>query len=206
MYQDAHLVLVNKPAGLLAVPARNPQNHDSVVARLKHQFDYLQPVHRLDMATSGLMLLALNPQARANLGRQFERRQVAKSYHAICYGIPKQPQFNIDLPLICDWPRRPRQKVSFEYGKAASTQVAVIGVEVIAGVACARLLLTPITGRSHQLRLHLAALGLPLLGCEFYAHQAAYNLSKRLLLHASALTFCHPHSGQCLQLCCCCPF
>ena len=202
LYEDEHLLAVTKPAGLLSVPGRHPANRDCLITRLQQDYPSARIVHRLDMATSGLMLIALNPESHRALSRLFEQRQIHKEYHAVVAGQVASHEGVIDLPLACDWPRRPRQHINFNHGKPAQTHYRRLDVTT----RQSRLLLTPYTGRSHQLRVHCASLGHPILGCEFYADDAARAASSRLLLHASALHLPHPVSGEELSLRCEPPF
>jgi len=189
LYQDQHIIVVNKPSGLLSVPGRLAGHKDSVMTRIQRDFPTAESVHRLDMATSGVMVAALTKAAERELKRQFREREPEKTYVARVWGQPDKEKGIIDLPLICDWPNRPKQKVCFESGKAAQTEYEVLEYE--AGNS-ARVQLTPITGRSHQLRVHLLALGHPILGDNFYAHEQARVMAPRLLLHAQRLTITHP--------------
>lgn len=197
LYEDDHLLLVDKPSGLLSVPGRHPLNRDSLISRLQQQWPQALIVHRLDMDTSGVMVIALDKASHRDLGKQFERRQVTKTYDAIVQGIPPHDQGSIDLPLITDWPNRPLQKVCFDQGKPALTSFQVIDSDTKTNRS--RLLLTPKTGRSHQLRLHLKAIGHPILGDNFYAPEEVRTLSSRLLLHAATLKLCHPVTGDILE-------
>ncbi|MEA9392828.1 bifunctional tRNA pseudouridine(32) synthase/23S rRNA pseudouridine(746) synthase RluA [Acerihabitans sp. TG2] len=189
LYQDAHIMVVNKPSGLLSVPGRAPEHHDSVMARVQQQFPQAQSVHRLDMATSGVIVVALTKAAERELKRQFRDREPRKSYIARVWGHPDREEGEIDLPLICDWPNRPKQKVCFDTGKAAQTHYQVLAYD---DDNTARMLLTPVTGRSHQLRVHMQAMGHPILGDGFYATPEALAKSPRLLLHAQELAITHP--------------
>lgn len=189
LYQDAHIMAVNKPSGLLSVSGRLPEHHDSIMSRVLAQFPLAQSVHRLDMATSGVMVVALTKAAERELKRQFRDREPRKSYIARVWGHPVQEEGLIDLPLICDWPNRPRQKVCFATGKAAQTQYRVLSYDTD---HTARILLMPITGRSHQLRVHMQAIGHPILGDGFYATPQAKAMADRLLLHAQELAITHP--------------
>ncbi|EHD20095.1 MULTISPECIES: bifunctional tRNA pseudouridine(32) synthase/23S rRNA pseudouridine(746) synthase RluA [Brenneria] len=189
LYQDRHIMVVNKPSGLLSVPGRAPEHKDSVMSRIQADYPDAQSVHRLDMATSGVMVVALTKAAERELKRQFREREPKKSYIARVWGIMERDEGLIDLPLICDWPNRPKQKVCFEQGKAAQTEYQVLSRD---GDGTTRVRLMPITGRSHQLRVHLLALGHPILGDGFYAHPAAKALAPRLLLHAQELCITHP--------------
>jgi tRNA pseudouridine32 synthase/23S rRNA pseudouridine746 synthase len=189
LYQDAHIMVVNKPSGLLSVPGRAPEHNDSVMSRVQQQFPLAQSVHRLDMATSGVIVVALTKAAERELKRQFRDREPRKSYIARVWGHPDREEGVIDLPLICDWPNRPKQKVCFDTGKAAQTHYQVLTYD---DDNTARMLLTPVTGRSHQLRVHMQALGHPILGDGFYATPEALAKSPRLLLHAQELAITHP--------------
>ena len=202
LYEDDDLLAVSKPAGLLSVPGRHPANRDSLISRIQQQYADALIVHRLDMATSGLMLIARNKDSHRRLSQQFERRQISKQYHAVVSGCVAPAQGIIDLPLACDWPRRPRQHINFEHGKSAQTLYECLR----RSDSHSTLLLSPITGRSHQLRVHCASIGHPILGCEFYAHEQARQASARLLLHASALNLHHPSTGKAIQFTCSPPF
>ena len=193
LYQDAHIIVVNKPSGLLSVPGRLDEHKDSVMTRIQRDYPEAESVHRLDMATSGVIVVALTKAAERELKRQFREREPAKTYVARVWGHPAQEKGMVDLPLICDWPNRPKQKVCFDTGKSAQTdyQVVEYGEDNSARVA-----LKPITGRSHQLRVHMLALGHPILGDGFYAHPEAKAMSDRLLLHAESLTITHPAFGN----------
>lgn len=191
-FADAHLLLVDKPAGLLSVPGRHPDNRDCLISRLQEDYSDALIVHRLDMATSGLMVVARGKASHRQLSNQFQQRQVEKEYRARLFGEVAAEQGYIDLPLACDWPRRPRQHINFSDGKAAQTHFRRLAIHD----GCSDVVLMPHTGRSHQLRVHAAAIGHPILGCEFYAHPQARRLSDRLLLHSSRLRFTHPDSGK----------
>lgn len=192
LYQDDHIIVVNKPSGLLSVPGRQPEHKDSVMTRIQRDYPAAESVHRLDMATSGVIIVALTKAAERELKRQFREREPAKRYQARVWGHPAAERGVIDLPLICDWPNRPKQKVCFETGKAAQTEYEVLEYR---DDNSASVQLTPITGRSHQLRVHMLALGHPILGDGFYAHDEAKAMAPRLLLHAEMLTITHPHYG-----------
>lgn len=192
LYQDAHIMVVNKPSGLLSVPGRLDEHKDSIMTRIQRDFPQAESVHRLDMATSGVMVVALNKAAERELKRQFREREPQKQYIARIWGHPQQEEGLIDLPLICDWPNRPKQKVCYETGKSAQTEYQVLERYPD---NTARILLKPITGRSHQLRVHLQALGHPILGDRFYAMPEALALAPRLQLHAGSLTITHPDYG-----------
>lgn len=196
LYQDNHIAVINKPSGLLSVPGNRPEYQDSATTRVAQKFGFTEPVHRLDMATSGILLFALSKRAEKELKRQFREREPKKHYQAIVWGHLAKEQGSIELPLICDWENRPRQSIDFDCGKRAVTFYQVL--QRYANNTT-RVKLTPITGRSHQLRLHMLALGHPILGDKFYAHPAAKMLANRLYLHAESLTITHPISGEVMQ-------
>ncbi|NCT86113.1 RluA family pseudouridine synthase [Stenotrophomonas acidaminiphila] len=188
-YIDDALLVVDKPAGLLSVPGRLPDNQDCLVARLQASFPDVLTVHRLDQVTSGLMLYARGRQVQAALSMQFEQRRVHKRYEAVVEGRVAGEAGEISLPLICDWPNRPRQMVDLERGKPALTRWRVLARD--AGQAWTRVALEPVTGRSHQLRLHMASAGHPIIGDCLYGAAPA----PRVQLHACRLGFVHPVSG-----------
>lgn len=194
LYRDEHLLLVDKPDLLLSIPGRNPLNSDCVISRIREDFPNASIVHRLDLDTSGIMVIPLNRPTHSHISRQFQERKVSKSYHAMVYGLIEQDNGEINLPIAPDWENRPRQVISEERGKQALTRYEVL--ERFAGENCTRLLLKPVTGRSHQLRIHLAEIGHPILGCDMYAHEEALGMASRLMLHAHTLTFEHPATGQ----------
>lgn len=191
LHADDHIIVVDKPAGLPSVPGRTPELQDCAAARVQAEFADALVVHRLDMATSGLLVLARGPKAQRALGRAFERREIDKRYEAWVAGMPLPDSGTIDLPLAADWPNRPRQRVDVERGKQACTHWAVMER---AEDRC-RLDLQPVTGRSHQLRVHLAAIGHPILGDTLYAPPHVQPLAARLCLHATRLELKHPQTG-----------
>lgn len=192
VYRDDDLIVVNKPTLLLSVPGRGPGKQDSVVTRMAHDLSWVREVHRLDWETSGLMLLARTAEAHRELSRQFRQREVEKGYSAVVYGKLAEKEGEVTLPLCSDWPNRPRQKVDPQWGKPSLTRWRRLAVED----GCSRVALTPVTGRTHQLRLHLQAIGHPILGDRLYAHETALAMAPRLLLHAVSLAFTHPGSGM----------
>lgn len=202
LYQDDWMLVVNKPAGLLSVPGRGADKQDCVWHRVQQQHPTARIVHRLDQATSGLMVLALTASSHRSLSIQFQERIPAKRYQAVVAGKPKQDEGQIDLPLRCDWERRPRQMVDPVQGKPALTHWRCIE----RGDGSSRVLLFPHTGRSHQLRVHMQALGHPILGDEFYAPADVIAQAPRLLLHAERLALRHPDSNEWLEFCSPCPF
>jgi len=196
VYRDDYIAVVNKPSGLLSVPGNQPQYYDSAMSRVKEKYGFCEPAHRLDMATSGILLFALSKAADRELKRQFREREPKKYYQALVWGHVEQDHGVVELPLICDWENRPRQKICFELGKRAVTFYDVLQRYPN---NTTRVKLTPITGRSHQLRLHMLALGHPILGDKFYAHPQAKALSPRLCLHAESLQIQHPITGEMME-------
>lgn len=192
IHQDEALMVVEKPSLLLSVPGRAEDNRDCLVSRLQaNGYPEARIVHRLDWETSGLMVLARNADAHRELSRQFHDREIDKQYTALCWGQPEQNQGRIELPLRYDPPTKPRHVVDFEQGRHALTFWHVIERYE----QYARVILTPITGRSHQLRVHMLSLGHPLLGDQLYAQGPALQAYSRLCLHACQLTFTHPDTG-----------
>nr|WP_321439569.1 pseudouridine synthase [uncultured Hyphomonas sp.] len=202
VHVDDHLIVIDKPPGLLSVPGRGPEKADCAVARVTAEYPGALTVHRLDMATSGLLVLARSKDMQAAMSRLFERGEVEKAYFADVWGTPTPPAGEIDLPLITDWPNRPRQKVDHESGKPSRTLYETAESHA----DHTRLRLTPLTGRSHQLRVHLAEIGHPILGDELYAHKAALAAAPRLCLHASNIAFDHPVTGKRVCFSLPCPF
>ncbi len=188
VHADAQLLVFDKPSGLLTVPAKPPGPADCLEARVGAAFPGALLVHRLDRDTSGLVVFARTRLAQRHLNWQFERRQVEKTYVARVAGAVAGEAGRIDLPLICDWPNRPRQMVCHARGKPSVTEWRVLAREP----GATRLELRPLTGRSHQLRVHLLALGHPILGDPFYGDAGS---APRMQLHAAAIGFRHPEGG-----------
>jgi tRNA pseudouridine32 synthase/23S rRNA pseudouridine746 synthase len=190
VYLDEYLLVLNKPSGLLSVPGRGAARQDSLALRVQNDIPDALIVHRLDMETSGLIVMARDRSTHRTLSRAFEARRVEKAYEAIASGKPSDLTGTIDLPLICDWPNRPKQMVDFDAGKPSTTRYRVLGHDPRSDTS--RLSLTPVTGRTHQLRVHLKAIGHPILGDSLYADPETQQQADRLLLHATELVFCHP--------------
>ncbi|MGB6229134.1 MAG: pseudouridine synthase [Litorimonas sp.] len=190
LHADPDLLFIDKPAGLLSVPGKTEP--DCVEARLRDTHPEALTVHRLDMATSGVMVFARNKAAQRHIGLQFERRHLEKTYVAVVDGVVEAEKGRIDLPLRADWPNRPLQMVCPEQGRPSLTDWRVLE----RGDDRTRLELTPLTGRSHQLRVHLKAIGHVILGDEFYADGDALAASPRLLLHAHRLSLFKPTGGE----------
>ncbi len=202
LHQDSDLLVLSKPSGLLSVPGKAADHADSLETRARADFPEALLVHRLDLETSGVFVMALNKAAQANLGKQFERRKTQKTYIARVWGRPEEDEGHIDLPLRCDWDNRPRQMVCYEHGKPAQTDWRAIGHDD----NTTRLSLSPITGRSHQLRVHMAEIGHPILGDPFYAPEDVFEAADRLQLHALSLTIHHPKDGELITFKDPCPF
>lgn len=198
IHQDGALLVLNKPPGLLSVPGRGEDKQDCLSARVQAQFPDALVVHRLDMATSGLIVMARGMDAQRALSAAFERRQVHKRYLAVVAGLlPIGADWQtIDLPILVDWPNRPLRTIHPE-GQASQTRWRCAAQDLASGSS--RLELEPLTGRSHQLRVHLQALGHPILGDALYAPEPVQAMAPRLLLHACALGLAHPQSGAALH-------
>lgn len=203
IHQDQDIVVLNKPSGLLSVPGRDPWHKDSLALRVLRVWPNACVVHRLDMATSGIIILALKKSAQSHLGRQFQQKVIAKTYFASVEGIIDKDAGLIDLPLRCDWENRPRQIVDFELGKSSQTEWQVIK----RNRQTTLVKLTPLTGRTHQLRVHLQQLGHPIIGDEFYSSEFGKQLSpQRLALHAGSITLTHPATEERVTFDCPAPF
>lgn len=202
IYQDKDLLVVNKPSGLLSTPGRDPSLNDSVLSRAKSLSPYIELVHRLDLDTSGVLLLSKRKKAERFLKIQFQERETRKVYRAWVWGRLPAPEGEIDLPLAPDRDRRPLHRVCHETGKPSLTRYRVLQQEADRSLVE----LYPLTGRSHQLRVHLLSLGCPILGDRFYAEGAALAASPRLLLHAVSLEIRHPYTGTQMIFTAPCPF
>ena len=201
LHDDHEIVVLDKPSGLLSVPGRGAHLADCLLTRVQEVFPQALLVHRLDRDTSGVMVFALTAHAQRHLGLQFEKRQMRKTYLAELYGRLEPREGTVDLPLIVDWPNRPRQMVDHENGKPALTDWKVLSH----GDTSTRVRLFPKTGRSHQLRVHMLALGHPILGDPFYAEGPA-RAAPRLMLHAESLRLRHPDGGRSMTFKAPCPF
>lgn len=191
IHADHEILVVNKQSGLLSVPGKDAGRQDCLINRLRGIYPEVLLVHRLDQDTSGVMIFALTPHAQRHLGLQFEKRQTKKTYIARLSGRLSPATGRVDLPLIVDWPNRPKQMVDPENGRPAQTDWRVIR----ATDTETRVRLSPITGRSHQLRVHMLSLGHPILGDPLYAEGPARDDYPRLMLHAESLRVRHPDGG-----------
>lgn len=206
LHADAGVLVLDKPAGMLSVPGRGEDKQDCLSARVQQLYPDARIVHRLDMATSGLMLMARGARAQSVLSRSFAQRQVHKRYQAVVHGRPDAPPglwCTIDMPIALDWPNRPRRIISAQTGKPSLTRWRVLGP---AGDGLTRLELEPVTGRSHQLRVHLLAIGHPIVGDALYGLPESPTEVHRLLLHATQIGFDHPSSGAAMQFASTSPF
>ena len=204
LYQDEHLLLINKPTGLLSLSGKHPLNKDSVHFRLVQDFPTATMLHRLDFGTSGIMVVALNKQINGHITKQFQARSIAKTYTALLHGHLADDEGVIDFPIAKDKANFPLQKICFETGKAALTNYRV--VERLAEPFATKVIFTPVSGRTHQLRIHSQQIGHPILGCDLYATDEAFFMARRLMLHATTVGFDHPVTGRRVNSVCACPF
>jgi tRNA pseudouridine32 synthase/23S rRNA pseudouridine746 synthase len=204
LHEDDHLLVFDKPAGLPSVPGRAETLHDCLASRAQAIWPDARIVHRLDMATSGVIVMARGLAALRALSAAFERRAVRKVYEAVVHGRPAASGGTMDWPLICDWPNRPRQVIDHTQGKPARTHWTRLESRAAPGTC--RVALEPITGRTHQLRVHLLALGHPIVGDTLYGPAATAEAPPRMLLHASHLTLPHPDDGRIVHIDCAAPF
>ena len=193
IYQDEDLLVLSKPSGLLSVPGKAEDQRDCLETRAQTELPQSLLTHRLDLETSGIFMMAMNKPAQAHINKQFEKRQTKKEYIARVWGHVENDNGHIDLPMRCDWENRPRQMICHEHGRAAQTDCEVLKREE---TGFTRMLLKPITGRSHQLRVHMEEIGHPILGEVFYAHDDAENAADRLQLHAQSLSIYHPTTQE----------
>ncbi|MHB2267342.1 RluA family pseudouridine synthase [Aliihoeflea sp. PC F10.4] len=192
LHRDDDVLVLDKPSGLLSVPGRHPALADSLTSRVQQAFPHAKLIHRLDKDTSGVVLASLTRNAHSKVAAQFEARTTRKSYVAEVWGRPTETQGDIDLPLALDPDAKPRHRVDHQHGKPALTRWRVLSY----GPNSTRLQLTPVTGRTHQLRVHLKAIGHVILGDELYAQGEALHAASRLLLHAETLSFQHPNGSD----------
>ncbi|MGJ8563258.1 MAG: pseudouridine synthase [Alphaproteobacteria bacterium] len=202
MHEDENLIVVDKPSGLLSVPGKAGHHKDSLESRLRAYNSEVLLIHRLDMATSGVMVFAKTAHAQRHIGLQFEKRYTEKSYIARVAGSVRGVTGHINLPLMTDWPNRPRQEVNFDIGKSAQTDWEVLAQDG----KSTRIALYPKTGRSHQLRVHMLEMGHPILGDRLYAPDAIFEAANRLQLHAEILKLRHPVGGEWMTFTAPCPF
>ena len=204
LHADDTLLAFDKPAGLLCVPGRGADKQDCLAARAQARWPDALVVHRLDMATSGIVLMARGALAQRQLSIAFAQRAAEKTYVAVVQGLIAESSGEIDLPLAADWPNRPLQQVDHAHGKASLTRYRVLQRDSASNTS--RVELQPVTGRSHQLRVHLLALGHPILGDRLYAPSVVQAAAPRLLLHAQSLRLAHPANGTPISIECASPF
>lgn len=200
IYSDEALIVINKPIGMLSVPGRGIEKQDCAIARVRELYADALVVHRLDMATSGLLLFARGKENQRLLSMAFAKRLVDKTYIAHVKGFPKENNGTIELPLAADWPNRPKQKVCYEHGKPSITQWQLL--DCLPDHTMSVLKLTPLTGRSHQLRVHLSAIGHPIIGDRLYAPENLIAPYPRMMLHANGLKFVHPVTNEIVEFDC----
>jgi tRNA pseudouridine32 synthase/23S rRNA pseudouridine746 synthase len=195
LHVSEQLLIIDKPSGLLTVPGRGNDKSDCLLSRVQARFPDALIVHRLDMATSGIVVMGRGPRYQRALSILFQERKVTKRYQALVDGCwAADAAGEIDLPLIADWPNRPRQKVDRIGGRPSLTRYRVI--ETDASLKVTRVELAPITGRSHQLRVHMESAGHPILGDDLYGTEQSRAKAHRLMLHASYIEFPHPDCGE----------
>lgn len=204
LFQDEHLLLINKPSGLLSLSGKHPLNKDSVHFRLVQSFPTATLLHRLDFGTSGIMIVALNKIVNARIGKQFQVGSVNKAYTAILQGHLQHNQGVIEFPIAKDKENFPLQKICIDTGKKSVTQFNVI--ERLQNPQRTRVQFFPLSGRTHQLRIHSREIGHPILGCDLYASDEAFFMAERLLLHATRIEFMHPATGERVEGQSPCPF
>lgn len=200
IYADPALLVVNKPSGLLSVPGRGEDKQDCLIHRVQRVYPDALIVHRLDCDTSGLIVVARGKAMHRSLSLMFQERQVDKRYVAVVDGRPEPARGKVELPLLVDWPNRPLHKVDFEHGKPSLTRYRVLRHDPATDTS--RVALVPETGRTHQLRVHMQAIGHVILGDALYADPVARAKAKRLLLHAEFLAFRHPVTGEAVEFEC----
>lgn len=207
LYQDDSILLINKPSGLLSLSGKNPLNKDSVHFRLVQDFPSATLLHRLDFGTSGIMLVALNKAVNGALTKEFQEGRVSKTYAAILHGHVQQDSGTIDFPIAKDKPNFPLVKICYETGKSAQSAFVVLerlSNPDLPDFKTSRICFTPLTGRTHQLRIHSQKIGHPIVGCDLYG--LADDKASRLMLHATTLAFTHPVSEQPMQMECAAEF
>jgi tRNA pseudouridine32 synthase/23S rRNA pseudouridine746 synthase len=201
LHLSEQLVVVDKPSGLLSVPGRGAGKEDCLSRRVQAEFPDALIVHRLDMGTSGIVVMGRGAKAQRELSIQFQERQVHKRYQALvdgCWTVAATGE--IALPISADWPNRPRQKVDHDTGRPSLTRYRLLDIDTARSVS--RIELEPITGRSHQLRVHMEAIGHPIIGDDFYGTPASCAKAERLMLHACRIEFTHPETGTPLRIDC----
>jgi len=197
LFKDDFIIALNKPSGLLSVPGRGIDKQDCMISRLLLEYPQALVIHRLDMATSGILLFALNKEVQKQIGLLFEHRKITKQYIAKVHGKLREISGVINQPLMTDWNNRPKQKIDYKQGKPSQTRFKLIKVDENNN---SLVHLSPLTGRSHQLRVHMSSLGHAILGDDLYGTAQSRNASKRLLLHAQKISFIHPVTNTNLEI------
>ena len=199
LYQDKHLIALNKPGGLLSVPGRGDDKQDCMLSRLQLEYPQALVIHRLDMPTSGLLMFALNKEMQKHMNMLFEKKKIYKQYIAKVHGVLRENTGLINQPLITDWINRPKQKIDYKHGKPSQTRFTLLSTDEENNSIVK---LEPVTGRSHQLRIHMSSLGHPILGDELYGTRQTRNACQRLLLHAEKINFIHPLTHRHININC----
>jgi tRNA pseudouridine32 synthase/23S rRNA pseudouridine746 synthase len=198
LHLSKQMIVLDKPEGLLTVPGRGDDRADCLLSRVQLEFPDAMIVHRLDLATSGIVVMGRGPKYQRELSILFQDRKVEKRYQALVDGLMEQDEGLVDLPMIVDWPNRPKQKVDFELGRPSQTRYRVLTRDEEKNIT--RVELEPITGRSHQLRVHMDSLGHPILGDDLYGTPVSQGKAPRLMLHACRLMLIHPATGKPLDI------
>ena len=205
LYLSEQLIVVDKPSGLLSVPGRGAGKEDCLSRRVQSEFPDAMIVHRLDMGTSGIVVMGRGAKAQRELSILFQERKVRKRYQALVDGHwTAAAAGEIELPICADWPNRPKQRVDHTEGRPSLTRYRVL--DIGAAGAVSRIELEPVTGRTHQLRVHMDAVGHPILGDDFYGTPASCAKAERLMLHACQIELGHPGTGMPLRIDCPPPF
>jgi tRNA pseudouridine32 synthase/23S rRNA pseudouridine746 synthase len=198
LHLSKQMIVLDKPEGLLTVPGRGDDRADCLLSRVQLEFPDAIIVHRLDLATSGIVVMGRGPKYQRELSILFQDRKVEKRYQALVEGLMEQDEGLVDLPMIVDWPNRPKQKVDFELGRPSQTRYRVLARDEEKNIT--RVELEPITGRSHQLRVHMDSLDHPILGDDLYGTPVSQSKASRLMLHACRLMLIHPATGKPLDI------
>lgn len=198
LHLSRQMIVLDKPEGLLTVPGRGDDRADCLLSRVQLEFPDAMIVHRLDLATSGIVIMGRGPKYQRELSILFQDRKVSKRYQALVDGLGVPAQGEVNLPMIVDWPNRPKQKVDPIHGRPSLTRYTVL--ETDSERECTRVELEPVTGRSHQLRVHMEALGHPILGDDLYGTEQSRAKAARLMLHACYLALAHPATGKALEI------
>lgn len=198
LFKDNDLLILNKPSGLLSVPGRGDDKQDCLATRVQAEYPEALIVHRLDMPTSGLIIMARNKNIERAMSILFQQRNIKKYYIAVVSGKPDSKFGEINLPILTDWPNRPKQKIDFHNGKPSRTQYEILSYNENSN--CSRIKLIPLTGRSHQLRIHMQSIGHAIVADELYATEDSSGKSQRLMLHACYLSFMHPVTNKLIEV------